>query len=68
MSLLDREQVFEALETAACPNRQGRTIGAPANATRRDVLNTRSHLLQFLANVEGEMCVAELRHCLEEYT
>ena len=67
MSILDRDQVFETLEASACPNRQGRTIGVPANARRRDILNTKRSLLHFLENLEGGMSVAELRDCLEDY-
>jgi len=57
--------IIEALENAA-PNSAGR-IDAPANASRRDILNYKRSLMRFLEELDAELTIGEIRSVLEEY-
>lgn len=65
----ERQQVFDALESQAYTGRKS-SWGDPswrATANRREVLNKRKSLLDFLEEIDGDLTVADLREALEEW-
>lgn len=63
---MNPEDIIEALENAAV-SPTGHGILEPANASRREILNYRRHLMRFLEGLDAELTIGEVRGVLEEY-
>lgn len=63
---MNPEDIIEALENAAI-SPTGHGILTSANASRREILNYKRHLMRFLEGLDAELTVGEVRGVLEEY-
>lgn len=64
---MDWPEVWEALEGSATAPSGPRYLNKRATATKSEVVGHRDQLVRFLAEIEGDMTVAELREALDEY-